>query len=298
MDKMENALKETNLTDIGTPKRGKVRDVYDLGDKLLIVASDRLSAFDVVLPTGIPDKGKVLTKLSVFWFAQMEDIVKNHILEVDVDNYPNALRKYDDALRDRSMLVKKAKVVPVECVVRGYLSGSGWSDYKKTGNVCGIELPRGLVESSKLEQPIFTPTTKAEEGHDMSISFEELVGIVGESLSTKLRDLSIKVYEKGCEIAERKGIIIADTKFEFGMLGDEIIIVDEILTPDSSRFWSKKLYKPGGAQDSYDKQIVRDYLNTLDWDKTYPGPELPETIADKARARYIEILEILTGHGL
>ena len=298
MDKMENALRETNLTDIGTPKRGKVRDVYDLGDKLLIVASDRLSAFDVVLPTGIPDKGKVLTKLSVFWFAQMEDIVKNHILEVDVDNYPDALRKYDDALRDRSMLVKKAKVVPVECVVRGYLSGSGWSDYKKTGNVCGIELPRGLVESSKLEQPIFTPTTKAEEGHDMSISFEELVGIVGESLSTKLRDLSIKVYEKGCEIAERKGIIIADTKFEFGMLGDEIIIVDEILTPDSSRFWSKKLYKPGGAQDSYDKQIVRDYLNTLDWDKTYPGPELPETVADKARARYIEILEILTGQGL
>jgi len=298
MDKMENALRETNLTDIGTPKRGKVRDVYDLGDKLLIVASDRLSAFDVVLPTGIPDKGKVLTKLSVFWFAQMEDIVKNHILEVDVDNYPDALRKYDDALRDRSMLVKKAKVVPVECVVRGYLSGSGWSDYKKTGNVCGLELPRGLVESSKLEQPIFTPTTKAEEGHDMSISFEELVGIVGESLSTKLRDLSIKVYEKGCEIAERKGIIIADTKFEFGMLGDEIIIVDEILTPDSSRFWSKKLYKPGGAQDSYDKQIVRDYLNTLDWDKTYPGPELPETVADKARARYIEILEILTGQGL
>lgn len=298
MDKMENALRETNLTDIGTPKRGKVRDVYDLGDKLLIVASDRLSAFDVVLPTGIPDKGKVLTKLSVFWFALMEGIVKNHILEVDVDNYPDALRKYDDALRDRSMLVKKAKVVPVECVVRGYLSGSGWSDYKKTGSVCGIELPRGLVESSKLERPIFTPTTKAEEGHDMSISFEELVGIVGESLSTKLRDLSIKVYEKGCEIAERKGIIIADTKFEFGMLGDEIIIVDEILTPDSSRFWSKKFYKPGGAQDSYDKQIVRDYLNTLDWDKTYPGPELPETIADKARARYIEILEILTGQGL
>ena len=297
-DDMEKTLRETNLKELGVPKRGKVRDIYDLGDKLLIIASDRLSAFDVVLPTRIPDKGKVLTKLSVFWFAQMEDIVKNHILEVDVDSYPDALRKYDDALRDRSMLVKKAKVVPVECVVRGYLSGSGWSDYKKTGNVCGIELPRGLVESSKLERPIFTPTTKAEEGHDMSISFEELVGIVGESLSTKLRDLSIKVYEKGCEIAERKGIIIADTKFEFGMLGDEIIIVDEILTPDSSRFWSKKLYKPGGAQDSYDKQIVRDYLNTLDWDKTYPGPELPETIADKARARYVEILEILTGQGL
>lgn len=295
---MDKALRETNLSDIGTPKRGKVRDIYDLGDTLLIVASDRLSAFDVVLPTGIQDKGKVLTKLSVFWFRQIEDIVKNHILEVDVDKYPDDLKKYSDALRDRSMLVKKAKVIPVECVVRGYLSGSGWSDYQKTGRVCGIELQRGLVESSKLEKPIFTPTTKAEEGHDMSISFEEVVDIVGEGIATKLRDLSVKIYEKGCEIAERKGIIIADTKFEFGMLGDEIIIIDEVLTPDSSRFWSRRLYKAGGAQDSYDKQIVRDYLNTLDWDKTYPGPELPEAIAAKARARYIEILEILTGQGL
>ena len=295
---MEKALRETNLTDIGTPKRGKVRDVYDLGDKLLIVASDRLSAFDVVLPTGIPDKGKVLTKLSIFWFRQIEGIVKNHILQVDVEKYPDVLKQYRDDLRDRSMLVKKAQVIPIECVVRGYLSGSGWSDYKKTGTICGMKLPEGLVESAKLEHPIFTPTTKAEEGHDMNISFEELVGIVGENLAKKLRELSIKVYEKGCEIAESKGIIIADTKFEFGVVDDEIIIVDEILTPDSSRFWSKKLYKPGGAQDSYDKQIVRDYLNTLDWDKTYPGPELPEFVADKARARYIEILEILTGQGL
>lgn len=295
---MQKALRETNLTDIGAPKRGKVRDVYDLGDKLLIVASDRLSAFDVVLPTGIPDKGKVLTKLSVFWFRQMGDIVKNHILEVDVGKYPDALKKYSDDLRDRSMLVKKARVIPVECVVRGYLSGSGWNDYKNTGMICGMKLPGGLVESAKLEHPIFTPTTKAEEGHDMNISFEELVSIVGENLSKRLRDLSIKVYEKGCEIAERKGIIIADTKFEFGIVDDEMIIVDEILTPDSSRFWSKKLYKAGGAQDSYDKQIVRDYLNTLDWDKTYPGPELPESVAGKARARYIEILEILTGQGL
>jgi phosphoribosylaminoimidazole-succinocarboxamide synthase len=295
---MEKALRETNLTDIGKPKRGKVRDVYDLGDRLLIVASDRLSAFDVVLPTGIPDKGKVLTKISIFWFGQMEDIVKNHILEVDVEKYPDALKKYKDSLRDRSMLVRKARVIPIECVVRGYLSGSGWSDYKKTGTICGIKLPVGLVESAKLEYPIFTPTTKAEEGHDMNISYEELVNIVGGNLAKKLRDLSIKVYEKGCEIADRKGIIIADTKFEFGMIDDEIIIVDEILTPDSSRFWSKKLYKAGGAQDSYDKQIVRDYLNTLDWDKTYPGPELPESIAAKARARYVEILEILTGRGL
>jgi phosphoribosylaminoimidazole-succinocarboxamide synthase len=228
----------------------------------------------------------------------MGDIVKNHIFEVDVDKYPDTLKKYSDDLRDRSMLVKKAQVIPVECVVRGYLSGSGWNDYKKTGTICGMKLPGGLVESAKLERPIFTPTTKAEEGHDMNISFEELVGIVGENLAKKLSDLSIKVYEKGCEIAERKGIIIADTKFEFGMVDDEIVIVDEILTPDSSRFWSKKLYKAGGAQDSYDKQIVRDYLNTLDWDKTYPGPELPEAVADKARARYIEILEILTGQGL
>ncbi len=295
---MDKALRETNLSDVGTPKRGKVRDIYDLGDKLLIVASDRLSAFDVVLPTGIQDKGKVLTKLSVFWFKQIEDIVKNHILEVNVDQYPDVLKKYSNDLRDRSMLVKKAKVIPVECVVRGYLSGSGWSDYKKAGSVCGIELPRGLVESSKLDKPIFTPTTKAEEGHDMSISFDELIGIVGESLAERLRDLSLSVYERGCKVAEEKGIIIADTKFEFGMLGDDILIIDEVLTPDSSRFWSKKLYKAGGAQDSYDKQIVRDYLNTLDWDKTYPGPELPAAVAAKARARYIEILEILTGQGL
>lgn len=295
---MEKAVRETNLTDIGTPKRGKVRDVYDLGDRLLIIASDRLSAFDVVLPTGIPDKGKVLTKLSVFWFGQMEGIVKNHILEVDVEKYPDVLKKYMDDLRDRSMLVRKAQVIPIECVVRGYLSGSGWSDYKKTGTICGMKLPQGLVESAKLEHPIFTPTTKAEEGHDMNISYEELVNIIGDSLAQKLSDLSIKIYEKGCEIAESKGIIIADTKFEFGMIDDEIIIVDEILTPDSSRFWSRKFYKPGGAQDSYDKQIVRDYLNTLEWDKTYPGPELPESISAKARARYIEILEILTGQGL
>jgi len=295
---MKKALRETNFTDIGTLKRGKVRDVYDLGDKLLIVASDRLSAFDVVLPTGIPDKGKVLTKLSVFWFGQMEDIVKNHILEVDVEKYPDFLKKYRDDLKDRSMLVKKAQVIPIECVVRGYLSGSGWSEYKKTGTICGIKLPEGLVESEKLERPVFTPTTKADIGHDMNISFEELVDIVGDSLAGKLRDLSIRVYEKGCEIAEPKGMIIADTKFEFGIVDDEILIIDEILTPDSSRFWSKKVYKAGGAQDSFDKQIVRDYLNTLDWNKTYPGPELPEAIATKTRERYIEILEILTGNGL
>ncbi|OPY77440.1 MAG: Phosphoribosylaminoimidazole-succinocarboxamide synthase [Syntrophorhabdus sp. PtaU1.Bin153] len=295
---MEKALRETNLTGVGTPKRGKVRDIYDLGDKLLIVASDRLSAFDVVLPTGIPDKGKVLTKLSVFWFKEVEDIVKNHILEVDVDRYPESLRGFADVLRDRSMIVKKAKVLPVECVVRGYLSGSGWKDYRETGSVCGISLPDDLVESSKLDHPIFTPTTKAEEGHDLGISFKEMVNIVGHDLAAKVADLSLNIYTKASEMAEAKGIIIADTKFEFGMLDDETIIVDEVLTPDSSRFWSRAAYRPGGPQDSYDKQIVRDYLNTLDWDKTYPGPELPADVAERTRTRYIEILEILTGKGL
>ena len=217
---------------------------------------------------------------------------------MDADRYPEPVRHYKESLKDRSMLVKKAKVIPVECVVRGYLSGSGWGDYNKTGTVCGIDLPKGLVESSKLDRPIFTPTTKAEEGHDMSISFQAVEDLVGNDVAAKLRDLSIAVYERACGIAESKGIIIADTKFEFGTLNDEIIIVDEVLTPDSSRFWSKKLYAPGGPQDSYDKQIVRDYLNTLAWDKTYPGPELPDDIAEKARARYTEILAILTGQGL
>jgi len=295
---MDKTLRETNLTDIGVPKKGKVRDIYDLSDSLLIVATDRLSAFDVVLPTGIEDKGKVLTKLSVFWFKQVEDIVKNHLLEVDVERFPEPLRKYSDMLRDRSMVVKKAKVIPVECVVRGYLSGSGWKDYKETGGICRIKLPEGLLESSRLGRPIFTPTTKAEAGHDMSVSFQELVNIIGNSLANTLMELSIKVYEKACTIAEERGIIIADTKFEFGLLDGEIIIIDEILTPDSSRFWSKKAYKPGVAQDSYDKQVVRDYLNTLDWDKTYPGPDLPLEIVEKTRARYIEILQILTGKGL
>jgi phosphoribosylaminoimidazole-succinocarboxamide synthase len=295
---MEKALQETSLTGIGQPKRGKVRDVYDLGNQLLIVATDRLSAFDVVLPTGIPDKGKVLTKLSIFWFRQMEDIIKNHLLEVDVERFPEPLRLYGDSLRDRSMLVKKTKVIPVECVVRGYLAGSGWKDYCETGNICGIRLKDGLLESSKLEKPIFTPTTKAEEGHDMSVTFDELVRSTSIDLAAKLMNLSIRIYEKACVIAEKKGIIIADTKFEFGIFDGEIIIIDEMLTPDSSRFWSMANYKPGVSQDSYDKQIVRDYLNTLDWNKQYPGPALPADIAQKTGARYVEILEILTGKGL
>jgi phosphoribosylaminoimidazole-succinocarboxamide synthase len=295
---MSNALRETNFMDIGVPKRGKVRDIYDLGDELLIVATDRLSAFDVVLPTGIPDKGKVLTKLSLFWFRQMEDIIGNHILETDVEKYPEQLRKYGESLRDRSMVVKKAKLIPAECVVRGYLAGSGWKDYQASRTICGIRLADGLVESSKLASPLFTPTTKAEEGHDMNVTFRELADSIGEELANKLMDTTIKIYEKACKIAETRGIIIADTKFEFGMFEDKMIVIDEMLTPDSSRFWSMKSYEPGQSQDSYDKQIVRDYLNTLDWDKTYPGPELPREVAEKTRARYVEILEILTGKGL
>ncbi|MEI6152956.1 MAG: phosphoribosylaminoimidazolesuccinocarboxamide synthase [Deltaproteobacteria bacterium] len=295
---MSKAMQDTSLTAIGQPKRGKVRDVYDLGDKLLIVATDRLSAFDVVLPTGIPDKGKVLTKLSIYWFEQMDDIIENHLLEVDAGKFPEPLRKYSDLLKDRSMLVKKTEVIPVECVVRGYLAGSGWKDYCETGSICGIRLKSGLLESSKLERPVFTPTTKADEGHDMSVTFDELIGLIGEDLAAKLSALSIAIYEKACAVAEKQGIIIADTKFEFGVFDGNIIIIDEILTPDSSRFWSMDNYRPGASQDSYDKQIVRDYLNTLDWNKQYPGPELPIDIAQKTRARYVEILEILTGKGL
>jgi phosphoribosylaminoimidazole-succinocarboxamide synthase len=224
--------------------------------------------------------------------------VGNHLLETDAKRFPEPLQKYRDVLTDRSMVVRKARVIPVECVVRGYLAGSGWKEYGESGTICGITLPEHLLESSKLETPIFTPTTKAEEGHDMSISFSELADTIGADLARKLRDLSIRIYEKACVIAERKGIIIADTKFEFGMVKGEVIVIDEMLTPDSSRFWSKKQYKAGEPQDSYDKQIVRDYLNTLDWNKEYPGPELPPEIAQKTRARYIEILQILTGEGL
>ena len=295
---MDTVVRETNFVEIGIPKRGKVRDIYDLGDSLLIVASDRISAFDVVLPGGIEDKGKILNKLSIFWFRQMEPLIGNHVLEVDANKYPEPLRKYRDVLSGRSMIVKKAKPMPAECVVRGYLAGSGWKEYQEKGSSCGIALPEGLKESSKLEEPIFTPTTKADEGHDMNMTFEELTNSLGKDRAVQLRDMSIRIYENACRIAEQKGIIIADTKFEFGMLNDEMILIDEVLTPDSSRFWSMKAYKPGFPQDSYDKQIVRDYLNTLDWDKTYPGPVLPEDIARKARARYIEILTILTGEGL
>ena len=291
-------LLETAFDDIGTPKRGKVRDIYDLGDKLLIVVTDRVSAFDVVLPTGIPDKGKVLNQLSLFWFAQMKDVVENHVLESDVERFPQALKKYADHLRGRSMVVKKARPFPVECVVRGFLAGSGWSEYKEKGSVCGVRLPAGLEESGRLDEPIFTPTTKAEEGHDLAISLEQVNGLIGAEAANTLKSLAVNVYTRARAYAESRGILVADTKFEFGSIDGRTIIIDEILTPDSSRFWSAHEYRPGRGQDSFDKQIVRDYLNTLDWNKTYPGPQLPPDIVGKTAQRYREIYQILAGKPL
>ncbi|MCJ7481540.1 MAG: phosphoribosylaminoimidazolesuccinocarboxamide synthase [Thermodesulfovibrionales bacterium] len=292
---MEKVILKTEFPDIELVKRGKVRDIYDLGGHLLLIATDRISAFDVVLPSGIPGKGRVLTQISLYWFKQMEKIVQNHIESTDLKDFPKRLHKYADILEGRSMLVKKSFPIPVECVVRGYLSGSGWNEYQKNKSVCGIQLHEGLVESSRLEEPIFTPSTKEEEGHDINIPYDEVEKIVGGELAQKLRDTSITIYSRARDVARKKGIIIADTKFEFGLSDGKFMIIDEILTPDSSRFWSANDYLPGRSQDSYDKQIVRDYLLTLDWDKTYPGPGLPDEIIAKTRARYQEILKILTG---
>jgi phosphoribosylaminoimidazole-succinocarboxamide synthase len=295
---MEQVVWQTEFPLLARPRRGKVRDVYDLGEYLLIVATDRVSAFDVVLPTPIPDKGKVLTQLSIFWFREMEEIIENHLVETDVEKYPAPVSEYRDDLRGRSMIVKKANTVPAECVVRGYLAGSGWKEYRESGSVCGIPLGPKLVESAKLPEPIFTPSTKAEVGHDTNVCFNDLSDVVGLALAEQLRETSIRIFKKAGGVAEKRGILIADTKFEFGMIDGKLKIIDEMLTPDSSRFWSAKEYRPGMLQESYDKQIIRDYLNGLDWDKTYPGPELPPEIIEKARARYVEILKILTGKGL
>jgi phosphoribosylaminoimidazole-succinocarboxamide synthase len=292
--KNESVVLKTEMPEAGSPRRGKVRDIYDLGEHLLLVASDRISAFDVVLPNGIPGKGRVLTQISIFWFKQMEDIIRNHIVATEVNDFPPVLKKYREILEGRSMLVRKAKQLPIECIVRGYLSGSGWSEYKQSGSICGIKLPDGLVESSRLDQPVFTPSTKEERGHDINVSFEEVVTILGKSTAESLKNMSLAIYSKARELAERKGIIIADTKFEFGIDNSELLLIDEILTPDSSRFWSTKDYEPGKGQDSYDKQIVRNYLLSLNWDKTPPGPSLPDEIITKTAARYREIMEILT----
>lgn len=284
----------TDLPGVKLLKRGKVRDIYEFDDALLIIATDRVSAFDVVLPDPIPEKGIVLTQISLYWFEQMKDIIENHIIATHVKDFPSGLQKYRGILEGRSMLVKKANPLPVECIVRGYLSGSGWKEYKEKGTVCGIKLPSGLQESSKLEEPIFTPSTKAEKGHDVNITFEEMIRIVGDDLAQKLRDISLRIYKKARDMAEKKGIIIADTKMEFGIYDGRLILIDELLTPDSSRFWSIKDYQPGRSQDSFDKQIVRDYLLSIKWDKKPPAPNLPTEIIVKTSERYKEILKILT----
>ena len=287
---------ETNFPRLHFLKRGKVRDIYDVGEYLLIVATDRLSAYDVIMPQGIPDKGKVLTQISRFWFDKTKEIIANHVVSTNVSEFPAECRLYADELRGRSMLVKKTKPLGVECIVRGYLSGSGWAEYQEKKSVCGVKLPAGLVESSRLPAPIFTPSTKAELGvHDENITFEEMVKREGEAVSKQVRDAAIAVFDKATTIAESKEIIIADTKMEFGMLGGELILIDELLTPDSSRFWPKQKYRPGGAQPSYDKQFVRDYLTSIKFNKRSPGPIMPEEIIVKTSELYREALRTLTG---
>ena len=292
----EQIILQTDFKDLKLLNRGKVRDLYDLGDQLLMIATDRISAFDVILPNGIPHKGKILTQLSEFWFSQVSDIVPNHLLSTRVEEFPEVCVKYKDILQGRSMLIKKTNPLPVECVVRGYLSGSGWKDYQKSGAVCGISLPAGLVESSSLGEPIFTPSTKAEIGsHDENIDFSTAKKLVGEKVADRLKELTIAVYKKARSIAESRGIIIADTKFEFGILNGEIILIDEVLTPDSSRFWPKDSYAPGRVQNSFDKQFVRDYLLSLVWNQKPPALTLPEDIIQRTSERYIEAYQRLTG---
>jgi len=293
---MAPAISQTSFAGLQLRGRGKVRDIYEVGTDLLIVATDRLSAFDVVLPTPIPDKGKVLTQLSLFWFDKLHGIVPNHI--ITATDFTGALAPYAADLAGRSMLVKRTDPIPIECVVRGYLSGSGWKDYQKTGRVCGIPLPSGLVESSQLPNPIFTPSTKATTGHDENISFEEAASRIGESLALRLRDVSIEMYTRAAAYASARGIIIADTKFEFGLAGHDLIWIDEALTPDSSRFWPADEYEPGRAQPSFDKQYVRDYLERIGWNKQPPAPALPAEVVAATRARYRESYERLTGRPL
>ena len=292
-------IQETNLSGITLLSRGKVRDIYAAGeDKLLVVATDRISAFDVILDKPIPDKGRVLTQLSCFWFERFKDLVPTHFLTANMAEFPKELRAFADQIEGRSMVVKKAEPFPIECVVRGYLAGSGWKEYRSNGTVCGIKLPSGLVESSRLDQPIFTPATKAQSGHDENISFEEAARQIGNSAAEKLRDLSIRLYMEARKYAEERGIIIADTKFEWGKLGDEIILIDEVLTPDSSRFWPKDGYAPGKSQPSFDKQFVRDYLESTHWDKTPPPPPLPPEVIEKTSQKYRDAYRLLTGRAL
>ncbi|HYK51390.1 MAG TPA: phosphoribosylaminoimidazolesuccinocarboxamide synthase [Terriglobales bacterium] len=296
---LDSVLQRTDYPDLQLHASGKVRDVYRLdSDRLLFVATDRISAFDYILATGIPHKGKVLTQISLFWFDFLKDVVPNHLITADVKQYPAEIHKYADQLRGRSMVVMNAEMFPVECVVRGYISGSAWKEYKASGKVCGIELPRGLQESDQLPEPIFTPATKATSGHDENIPFSEMVRLVGAEASEQLRELTLKVYKKASDYARTKGIIIADTKFEFGRTLRGITLADEVLTPDSSRFWPADKYRPGQAQDSYDKQYVRDYLEEIQWNKQPPAPALPAEVARKTSEKYLEAYQQLTGHKL
>lgn len=286
---------ETNLAGLAPPKRGKVRDIYDLGDSLLIIATDRISAFDVVLPNAIPEKGRVLTRISEYWFSKTADIVTNHLIATEVKDFPAVCRPHAAILEGRSMLVKKAKSLPIECIVRGYLTGSGLKEYRATGAVSGIKLPAGLTEASRLPEPIFTPSTKAEVGeHDVNIDFGTVVDLVGRDVAEKVRDATLAVYRRACEIAEPKGIIIADTKLEFGIYDNGIMLIDEVLTPDSSRFWPKQGYTVGAAQKSFDKQFVRDYLLALKWDQRPPAPKLPDDVVARTSEKYLEVLSLLT----
>ena len=296
-------LLETSFPDLQLHGRGKVRDIYRVGDDLLLVATDRISAFDYVLGSGIPDKGRVLTQLSAFWFERMGDLVPHHVLETDVAKYPAALKPYSDQLRGRSMLCRRTRPLPIECVARGYLSGSGWKEYKESGAVCGIKLPAGLKESDRLPEPIFTPATKAETGHDINISEDEAAKMIGRPLVDRVKQLTLDIFKRGCAHAESKGIIIADTKFEFGLVGDgnpatDVVLIDEVLTPDSSRFWPKDQYKPGGTVPSFDKQFVRDYLEEIKWNKQPPVPSLPEAVIARTREKYIEAFRQLSGRDL
>jgi len=293
---MSAVISQTDFPGLKLRGRGKVRDIYEVGDRLLIVATDRLSAFDVVLPTPIPDKGRVLTQLSLFWFEKLADIVPHHVIAAK--DFTGELGPYASALEGRAMLVRRTEPLPIECVVRGYISGSGWKDYQKTGAICGISLPPGLRESDRLPEPIFTPSTKATTGHDENISFEQTVSTIGRPLAEKLRDTSITIYKRAAEHAAARGIIIADTKFEFGLIGGDLIWIDEALTPDSSRFWPADQYSPGQAQPSFDKQFVRDYLERIGWNKQPPAPALPPDVVADTREKYREAYQRVTGHSL
>jgi len=291
---LDAPLLTTQLNGLSPQARGKVRDIFDFGDTLLLVATDRISAFDYILPTGIPDKGRVLTQLSIFWFDFLKDLTPNHFLTARVEDYPDPLRNSADQLQGRSMLVKRARMIEIECVARGYISGSGWKEYREQGTVCGIRLPSGLRESERLPEPIFTPATKAQTGHDENISFERAASLIGEPLAARVRDLTLAIYTRAAAYAETKGIIIADTKFEFGFVDDQLILGDEVLTPDSSRFWPADTYKAGGPQFSFDKQFVRDYLESIHWNKQPPAPPLPEEVSARTSEKYRQAYQTLT----